>query len=86
MGAHSDAMVTRMLARGFAPRTRHAYLGWMRRLVRYCRRPADQLGEQQVVEYLADLARRGRSGSTIRAVSISVRQPSSAFSERAPRC
>jgi integrase/recombinase XerD len=65
MGAHSDAMETRMLARGFALRTRHAYLGWMRRLVRYCRGPADQLSEQQVVEYLADLARRGRSGSTI---------------------
>ncbi len=65
MGAHSDAMETRMLARGFAPRTRHAYLGWMRRLVRYCHKPADELGEQQVVEYLADLARRGRSGSTV---------------------
>lgn len=65
MGAHSDAMETRMLARGFAPRTRHAYLGWMRRLVRFSRTPADQLTEQQAVEYVADLARRGRSGSTV---------------------
>ncbi len=30
MGAHSDAMGTRVLARGFAPSTRHAYLAWMR--------------------------------------------------------
>lgn len=65
MGAHSDAMETRMLARGFASRTRHAYLGWMRRLVRFSRTPADQLTEQQAVEYVADLARRGRSGSTV---------------------
>lgn len=65
MGAHSDAMETRMLARGFASRTRHAYLGWMRRVVRYSRRPADQLSEGEVLEYVADLARRGRSGSTI---------------------
>ena len=33
MGKHSDAMQTRMVARGFAPRTQKAYLGWMRRLV-----------------------------------------------------
>ena len=65
MGAHGDAMETRMLARGFAARTRHAYLGWMRRLVRFSRTPADQLSEQQALEYVADLTRRGRSGSTI---------------------
>ena len=64
-GAHGDAMETRMLARGFAARTRHAYLGWMRRLVRFSRTPADQLSEQQALEYVADLTRRGRSGSTI---------------------
>jgi len=29
------------------------------------RRPADQLSEQEVLEYLADLARHGRSGSTV---------------------
>lgn len=65
MGAHSDAMETRMLARGFAPRTRHAYLGWMRRLVRFSHTAADELSEQQALEYVADLTRRGRSGSTI---------------------
>jgi integrase/recombinase XerD len=65
MGAHSDAMQTRMLARGFAPRTQRAYLGWMRRLVRFSRTAADQLSEQQALEYVADLTRRGRSGSTI---------------------
>jgi site-specific recombinase XerD len=65
MGAHRDAMETRMLARGFAPRTRKAYLCWMTQLVRFCRAPADQLSEQQVLEYIADLTRRGRSGSTV---------------------
>jgi len=65
MGSHSDAMQTRMLARGFAPRTQKAYLGWMRRLVRFSRTPADQLSEEQALEYVADLTRRGRSGSTV---------------------
>src|SRR5512139_1526061 len=65
MGSHSDAMQTRMLARGFAPRTQHAYLGWMRRLVRFSRTSADQLSEQQALEYVADLTRRGRSSSTV---------------------
>jgi hypothetical protein len=65
MGSHSDAMQTRMLARGFAPRTRTAYLGWMRRLVRFSHTPADQLSEEQALEYVADLTRRGRSGSTV---------------------
>lgn len=65
MGSHSDAMQTRMLARGFAPRTRKAYLGWMRRLVRFSHTPADQLSEEQALEYIADLTRRGRSGSTV---------------------
>jgi site-specific recombinase XerD len=65
MGSHSDAMQTRMLARGFAPRTRKAYLGWMRRLVRFSHTPADQLSEEQALEYVADLTRRGRSGSTV---------------------
>jgi site-specific recombinase XerD len=58
-------METRMLARGFAPRTRRVYLGWMRRLVRFSHAAADQLSEQQALEYVADLARRGRSGSTV---------------------
>jgi site-specific recombinase XerD len=58
-------METRMLARGFAERTRRAYLGWMRRVVRFSRTPADQLSEQQALEYVADLTQRGRSGSTI---------------------
>ena len=65
MGSHSDAMQTRMLARGFAARTRKAYLGWMRRLVRFSHTPADQLSEEQALEYVADLTRRGRSGSTV---------------------
>jgi site-specific recombinase XerD len=62
---HSDAMETRMLARGFAPRTRKAYVGWMRRLVRVSHTPADQLSEEQALEYVADLTRGGRSGSTV---------------------
>lgn len=65
MGSHSDAMQTRMLARGLAPRTRSVYLGWMRRLVRFSHTTADELSEQQALEYIADLTRRGRSGSTV---------------------
>jgi site-specific recombinase XerD len=65
MGVHGDAMETRMLARGLALRTRRVYLGWMRRLVRFSRTPADQVSEQQALEYVADLTRRGRSGSTV---------------------
>jgi site-specific recombinase XerD len=65
MGVHSDAMETRMLARGFASKTRKAYRGWMRRLVRFHRTKADELSEQQTLEYVADLTRRGLSSSTI---------------------
>ena len=65
MGVHGDAMETRMLARGLASRTRVVYVGWMRRLVRFSRTPADQVSEEQALAFVADLARRGRSGSTI---------------------
>jgi site-specific recombinase XerD len=65
MGAFQDAMETRMLARGFGRSTRKAYRGWMRRLIRFSRTPADQVTEQQVVEFVASLARNGRSSSTI---------------------
>jgi site-specific recombinase XerD len=65
MGVHGDAMETRMLARGLALRTRRVYLGWMRRLVRFSRTAADQVSEQQALEYVADLTRRGRSSSTV---------------------
>jgi site-specific recombinase XerD len=65
MGVHGDAMETRMLARGLAPRTRRVYVGWMRRVVRFSRTPADRVSEEQALEFVADLARRGRSGSTI---------------------
>jgi site-specific recombinase XerD len=37
----------------------------MRRLVRFSHTPADQLSEEQALEYVADLTRRGRSGSTV---------------------
>jgi len=36
--------------------------------------------------YPFESIRIGRDGTQARAVSMSVRQPSSAFSERAPRC
>ena len=65
MGVHGDAMETQMLARGFAPRTRKAYHGWMQRLVGFSHTRADELSEQQAIGYVADLSRRGRSSSTV---------------------
>ena len=65
MGVHGDAMETRMLARGFALRTRKVYRGWMRRLVRFSHTKADELSEQQATGYVAELSRRGRSSSTV---------------------
>jgi site-specific recombinase XerC len=88
MGAMREAMLCEMALRGLAPRTQHAYVGWMVRLVSKTRVPADQLSESQVRTYLASLSQRGLSASTlnqainaVRCVSTIVRQPLLAFSE-----
>jgi integrase/recombinase XerD len=65
MGKHSDAMREAMALRGFAPRTQKAYLGWMRRLVKQSRHPADELGESEVRAFVLRLTDEKRSVSTI---------------------
>ena len=65
MGKHSDAMREAMALRGFAPRTQKAYLGWMRRLVKQSRHPADELGESEVRAFVLSLTGERRSVSTI---------------------
>ena len=65
MGKHSDAMREAMALRGFAPRTQKAYLGWMRRLVKQSRQPADELGESEVRAFVLGLTDGKRSVSTI---------------------
>ncbi len=52
MGVFRDAMCEAMALRGFAPKTRSAYLSWVRRLVRFCRVVPDQLTTDQVRAYL----------------------------------
>ena len=73
MGQLREAMQREMALHGFAPRTQKVYVGWMRRLVRHGRRPADQLGEMAVREYLAGLSQRGLSASTVNQAISAVR-------------
>lgn len=48
-------MIREMTLRGFSPRTHKAYLGHMINLVRRYRRPADQITNEEVRQYLAHL-------------------------------
>jgi len=55
MGVFRDAMAEAMALRGFAPKTRTAYLSWIRRLVQFSRALPDQLTNEQVRRYLLHL-------------------------------
>jgi integrase/recombinase XerD len=65
MGVLREAMQREMALRGFAPKTQKVYLGWIVRLSRQSRLSPDQISEAQVREYLAGLATRGLSPSTV---------------------
>jgi integrase/recombinase XerD len=65
MGVLREAMQREMALSGFTPRTQKTYLGWMRRLIRHVRVAPDEISETQVREYLAFLAQRGLSPSSI---------------------
>jgi integrase/recombinase XerD len=65
MGVLREAMQREMALRGFAPKTRKVYLAWMVRLSRQSRVSPDQISEVQVRDYLAGLAKRGLSPSTV---------------------
>ena len=65
MGIYRDAMKQEMAVRGFSPRTQKVYLGWMLRLVKYARVTADQVSAGQLRSFVAHLAQRGLSSSTI---------------------
>ena len=56
MGVFRDAMEQALALRGLAPKTRSAYLSWVRRLVRFCRVVPDQLTTEQVRAFLVHLA------------------------------
>ena len=55
MGVFRDAMERAMALRGLAPKTRSAYLSWVRRLVQFCRVVPDQLTTEQVRAFLLHL-------------------------------
>jgi integrase/recombinase XerD len=55
MGLFRDAMCEAMALRGFAPKTRSAYLSWVRRLIQFCRVVPDQLTTDHVRAYLLHL-------------------------------
>jgi len=55
MGMFRDAMERAMALRGFAPKTRSAYLSWVRRLIQFCRVVPDQLTNGHVRAYLLHL-------------------------------
>jgi site-specific recombinase XerD len=55
MGKFRDAMSDAMALRGLAPRTQHAYLHWIRRLVKFSRVTPDQLTAAQVRAFLLNL-------------------------------
>lgn len=73
MGKFRDAMAQEMALRGFSPRTQRAYLGWMKRLVQHGQMPPDQIAEVKVREFLASLAQRGLSPSTVNQAISGVR-------------
>jgi site-specific recombinase XerD len=50
-----DAMERAMALRGFAPKTRSAYLSWVRRLIQFCRVVPDRLTNEHVRAYLLHL-------------------------------
>jgi integrase/recombinase XerD len=73
MGAFQEAMRRQMAVRGFALRTQKSYEGWLRRLVRSCQVPPDQITEVQVREYLAQQSRRELSASTLNQAISAIR-------------
>jgi site-specific recombinase XerD len=64
MGVFRDEMQRALALRGLAPRTCRTYLGWMKRLVRFCRVAPDQLTSEHVRAILLDLTERRLSFST----------------------
>jgi site-specific recombinase XerD len=60
MGKFRDAMSEAMALRGLAPRTQHAYLHWIRRLVKFTRVTPDQLTAEQVRSFLLNLIQERR--------------------------
>jgi integrase/recombinase XerD len=65
MGALREGMQREMALRGLAPRTQRVYLRWMVQLVKHSRLSPDLISETQVREYLAGLAQRGLSASSV---------------------
>lgn len=55
MGMFRDAMERAMALRGCAPKTRSAYLSWVRRLIQFSRVVPDQLTNEHVRAYLLHL-------------------------------
>lgn len=60
MGKFRDAMSEAMALRGLAPKTQHAYLHWIRRLVKFSRVTPDQLTAEQVRSFLLNLTQERR--------------------------
>ena len=60
MGVSRDAMEQALALRGLAPKTCSAYLGWVRRLVRFCRVVPDQLTTDHVRAFLLYLTQERR--------------------------
>lgn len=66
MGAVRDRMVDECVRRGFAERTTKTYVAVAAAFIRHTMLPPDQLGRQDVADYLLHLTRLGRSPATVR--------------------
>lgn len=53
MGALHDRMEQEMAIRGLVDTTRKQYVSWMRRLVNHARKPADQIGLDEIRRFLS---------------------------------
>lgn len=60
MGKFRDAMSEAMALRGLAPRTQHAYVHWIRRLVKFSRVTPDDLTAERVRAFLLNLIQERR--------------------------
>lgn len=74
MGVFRDEMVRRMHLRGYAARTRKAYLHWMRELVRFSGVVSGELKQEHVDRFLAHLSGvRRLSASSVNQACCAIR-------------
>ena len=73
MGAHRDSMEREMTIRGLAETTKLLYVAWMRRLLTYCRRPADRITLEEIRGFQQSLGEIGVSSSNFNICTSALR-------------